>query len=349
MNVERIRYAAANQVMERSSEQGKSRACAMRSCAVRGARVKVTAPSTTANLGPGFDVFGLALDTFLDTVEIEVTSQNKIEVEVTGVDSSSVSCDSNKNTAGVVANSLVERLPTGCGLRIRVNKGIPVGKGLGSSGASAAACAFGLNRIMRLGLSSDQMIQLAAKGETASAGSPHADNVAASILGGFTIIQSYEPFHVIGLSPPTNLRVALAIPNVLTTEKKTEYARAILPKLVSIEKMVHNVGQASSMIVGILSGDLGLIGRSMIDAVVEPERAKFVPGYWKIKKSALAAGAAGVAISGAGPTMIAVVDEEKVPSIQVAEAMKEEFETEGIDCKAFASKPAKGANIVEER
>jgi homoserine kinase len=87
----------------------------------------------------------------------------------------------------------------------------------------------------------------------------------------------------------------------------------------------------------------------MIDVVVEPERAKFVPGYWKIKKSALAAGAAGVAISGAGPTMIAVVDEEKVPVIQVAEAMKEEFEAEGIDCRAFASKPAKGANIVEER
>lgn len=310
--------------------------------------VKVTAPSTTANLGPGFDVFGLAHDAFEDTLEIEVTSRENIEIEVGGVDSQCIPCDPDKNTAGFVAKCVAERLPSGYGLRIHVEKGIPVCKGLGSSGASAAACVVGLNRIMGLGLSNDQAIQLAARGEAASAGFPHADNVAASILGGFTIIRSYEPLHAIGLAPPPNLGVAVAVPDVVVAQKKTELARSVLPQSVPMEKMVHNVGQASGMIVGILSGDVGLIGRSMVDVVVEPARSKFVPSYCKVKESALAAGAAGVAISGAGPSMIAIVDENRTPTIVVAQAMKEAFEAGGVGCQAFSSKPAVGANILEE-
>jgi homoserine kinase len=309
--------------------------------------VKVVAPSTTANLGPGFDVFGLAHDAFEDILEIEVTSQGKIEIEVDEVDSECIPCDPNKNTAGFVANCVAKRLPSGWGLRIHIDKGVPVGKGLGSSGTSAAACAVGLNRIMGLGLSNDQVIQLAAKGETASAGFPHADNVAASILGGFTIIRSYEPFHAIGLAPPPSLGVALAVPDVAVAQKKTALARSVLPQSVPMEKMVHNVGQASGMIVGMLSGDIDLIGRSMIDAVVEPARAKLVPSYQKVRESALAAGAAGVAISGAGPAMIAVVDERRTPAIQVAQAMKEAFEAGEVGCRAFSSKPARGAYFVE--
>lgn len=311
--------------------------------------VEVNVPSTTANLGPGFDVFGLAHDAFVDSVRIEIAWGGYVDVDVVGVDAQSVSRDVDKNTAGIVASAFMKKLPRGCGLRLRIMKRIPVGKGLGSSGASAAACVFGLNRLLGLGLSNNEMIQLAADGEVASAGCAHADNVAASVLGGFTIIQSYDPFHAIGLWPPETLRVAVAVPELTIVEKKTAYARAMLPKLISMEKMVRNVGHASSMIVGILTGDLNLLGRSMMDAVVEPERAKLIPGYWKVKKEALGAGAEGVAISGAGPTMIAIVDEKSAAAIQVAEAMKEAFEDEGIACNALASKPTKGANIVEER
>ncbi len=189
--------------------------------------VEVNVPSTTANLGPGFDVFGLAHNAFVDSVKIEVVCGNSVDVEVVGVDSESVSSEVDKNTAGIVASALVKKLPSGYGLRLRITKRIPVGGiGLGSSGASAAACVFGLNRLLNLRLSNNQMIQLAADGEMASAGSAHADNVAASVLGGFTIIQSYEPFHVIGLSPPENLRVAVAMPEVSIGEKKTAYTRA---------------------------------------------------------------------------------------------------------------------------
>jgi len=311
--------------------------------------VEVNVPSTTANLGPGFDVFGLAHDAFVDSVKIEIVTGCNLDVEVVGVDARAVSRDVDKNTAGIVASYFLKKLRPGCGLRLRITKRIPVGKGLGSSGASAAACVFGLNHLLDLHLSNNQMIQLAAEGEVASAGSAHADNVAASVLGGFTIIQSYDPFYAIGLVPPSALRVAVAVPELSMGEKKTAYARAILPKQIAMDKMVRNVGHASSMIVGILTGDLDLLGRSMMDTVVEPERAKLIPGYWRVKKEALLAGAEGVAISGAGPTMIAIVDERTAAPIQVAEVMKEAFEAEGIACSALASKPTKGANIVEER
>jgi len=335
-------WPAAQGILEEAVGRNRSNVAANES-------IEVNVPSTTANLGPGFDVFGLAHDAFVDTVMVEVVSGGKIDVDVVGVDSRSVSCNLEKNTAGIVANSVTNHLPAGCGLRLRIVKRIPVGKGLGSSGASAAACVFGLNRLLGLNLSNDQMIQLAAYGEVASAGSAHADNVAASLLGGFTIIQSYDPFRVIGLSPPENLRIAVAIPELSNGDRKTAQARAALPKLVPMEKMVHNVGHASSMIVGVLTGDLKLIGRSMTDAIVEPERAKMIPGYWKVREKALAAGAAGVAISGAGPTMIAIMDEQHIAAVQVAEAMKEGFEEEGIKCKACASKPTKGATIVSEK
>lgn len=311
--------------------------------------VKVVAPSTTANLGPGFDVFGLAHSTFDDVLEIELTSQGEIEVEVTGIGSEHISCDINGNSAGLVAKIAAEKSLADRGLKIHIQKGIPVSKGLGSSGASAAGCIVGLNRLLELGLSNDQMIQLAAEGEVASAGSPHADNVAASVLGGFTIVQSYEPFHAIKLAPPSNLGVALAVPDAKEVEKKTKAARAVLPASVPMKNVIHNIGHASTMIVGLLSGDLALFGRGMVDSVVEPVRAKLLPCYSSVRQRALAAGAVGVAISGAGPTVISIVDERAVASIHVAQAMKEAFNSEGIACEAFASKPTCGAHIVEER
>jgi len=309
--------------------------------------VRVVAPSTSANLGPGFDVFGLAHDAFKDALEIEVTGRGKIEVEVSGVDSEFVPSEPDMNTAGFVAECLAERLPSPYGLRIKIEKGIPVGKGLGSSGASAAACVVGLNWIMGLGLSNDQAIQLAARGEARSAGFPHADNVAASVLGGFTIVRSYEPFHAIGLAPPPNLGVALAVPDAVVAQKKTALARSVLPQSVPMGKMVYNIGQASGIIVGMLSGDIDLIGRSMTDAVVEPARARLVPCYREVRENALAAGAAGVAISGAGPAMIAFVDERRTPAIRVAQAMKEAFEAGGVGCLVSSSRPAEGAKVVE--
>ena len=152
----------------------------------------VKAPATTANLGPGFDVFGMALENPSDKVTIAPLSKG-IEIKVSGLAADTIPTNPEKNTAGVVAKQILEESSLKTGLMIKLEKGILPSVGLGSSAASAAAVAFGSNRLFNLELDDEQLIRLAAKGEVASAGFEHADNVSAAIYGGFIIIKSYSP------------------------------------------------------------------------------------------------------------------------------------------------------------
>jgi len=303
------------------------------------------APATTANLGPGFDVFGLALNVFHDLVEVNLTDAG-ITITASGKYAGMMPTAPERNTAGVVAKLILDKTKANTGVEIKVDKGIKPGCGLGSSGASAAAVAVALDHLLGTCYSKMELISLAAQGESASAGFPHADNVAAAILGGFTIIRSYDPLDVISLKVPKNLEVAVAIPEVPMPPKKTEQARAILPDKVPLSKMVYNVGHASTLVAGLAQSDINLIGKGMSDCVVEPVRARLIPGYEKVRRSALDAGAAGAAISGAGPTMIAVVDADKMDTANVAEAMKEAFEQEGLKAEAYRAKPTGGVKIL---
>lgn len=270
-----------------------------------------------------------------------------IEIKVSGLSADTISADPEKNTAGVVAKQILEDFSLRKGLVINIEKGILPSIGLGSSAASAAAVAFGLNHLFNLELDHKQLIRLAAKGEIASAGFEHADNVSAAILGGFIIIKSLNPLEVIRLESPPNLEVCVAIPKVPRLSKKTEKARSVLPKVVSIEKLVKNVGNAATMAAGFATGDVDLIGKSMLDAVVEPARAFLIVGYEEVKEKALKAGACGVAISGAGPAMIAVVNTDKADTFKVAKAMEEGFKSAGVSANSIRTKPGKGISLLE--
>jgi len=308
-------------------------------------KVIVRAPASIANLGPGFDVFGLALENPYDMVTITSISEG-IRIEVNGI-SEGIPADPSKNTAGVVAEYILRNFSLKSGVYIRIDKGIPPGSGLGSSAASAAAVAFGLSKMFDLKLDYEQLICISAKGEVASAGFEHADNVSAAICGDFVIIRSYNPLEVIRLRTPPNMGVCVAVPKIPTSPKKTEKARSILPTAVTLEKLVHNVGHAASMAVGFALGDVKLIGRSMCDAVVEPVRASMIPGYQFVKDAAMKAGACGVAIGGAGPSMIAIVDEKDSVSSEVIKAMREGFKKAGVEAEAFFTKPGKGVSLLE--
>jgi homoserine kinase len=144
------------------------------------------------------------------------------------------------------------------------------------------------------------------------------------------------------------MAIALAIPKTPIVERKTQKARKILPRAVPIRGLVHNVGHASSIVAGILLGDVEMIGVGMDDVIVEPVRSKLIPGYNNVKESALKAGASGVAISGAGNTLIAIVNEFKVAASKVADSMEDAFKNEGIECEIVASKPSKGASVIED-
>jgi homoserine kinase len=309
--------------------------------------VTVTAPCTTANLGPGFDVFALALEAFHDTVHLEISPRGLI-LEMVGPGSEGVPTNPELNSAGLVAKALLSRWTKDIGIKIRIEKGIPVGKGLGSSAASAAATAVGLEHVLGLHLTTNEIVQVAAQGEIASSSVPHPDNVAAAVLGGFTFVQSLSPFLAVGLSPPQRLEVAITIPEVSTPPNKTRIARTLLPDMVPLGKVAQNVGSAATIIAGILREDIGLVGKGMVDVIVEPARERSIPGYARIRKAALEAGAEGVAISGAGPSMIAIVDNAKVQASSVAEAMKNALKAIGVESIAITSRPAQGAVIIAE-
>ena len=311
-------------------------------------QVPVIAPATSANLGPGFDVFGLALEYPTDKVTLTLGADKAVRIKVSGVQAETISTLPVRNTAGVVANFMIQEFSLEAGVTIRIEKGIWPSKGLGSSAASASAVAFGLNKMFDLNLNNKQLVGLAAKGEVASAGSEHADNVSATICGGFVILKSYNPLEIVNLKPPEDMEVCAAFPHMITPPHKTEKARSVVPKMIPIEKMVRNVGNAAAMVSGFASGDVDLIGRSMSDAVVEPARASMIPGYLKVKENALKAGACGVTISGAGPAMLAVVNKKSGDSAKVAVAMKEGFKSAGFEATAFATRPGRGVYLVEK-
>jgi homoserine kinase len=308
--------------------------------------VTVKAPATTANLGPGFDVFGLALEQPNDKVTLALIPES-VKIEVSGLSAETIPTAPEKNTAGVVANQMLKEFLLKTGVQIKIEKGILPGMGLGSSAASAAAVAYGLNRLFSLKLDNKELIRLAAKGEVASAGFEHADNVSAAICGDFVIVKSYNPLEIVNLKSPPDMEVCVAFPHVRTPMSKTEKARLVLSKLVPMEKLVQNVGWAAAMASGFAIRDVDLIGKSMLDAIVEPARAFLIPGYQQVRENALDAGACGVAISGAGPAMIAIVNKKKADSSKIANAMKEGFKSAGLNATAFATKPGGGVCLLE--
>lgn len=305
----------------------------------------VIAPATTANLGPGFDVFGLALKQPHDKVTLTVIPRG-IEVEVQGLSAASFTLP-RKNTSRVVAQQIMKEFGLKTGIKIRIDRGIMPGVGLGSSAASATAVAYGLNFLFKLRLDNNELVRFAAKGEAASAGYGHADNVSAAIYGGFVIVRSYDPLEIVHFEAPEELEICIAYPQVAAFARKTEKARSVVPKRISIDKLVHNVGSAAAVASGFASGNVDLIGDSMSDAVVEPERAASIPGFRKVKEDAIKAGASGVTISGAGPAMMAIVNKRKTNAPKVAEAMKNAFESTGLTATAFVTVAGRGARVLE--
>jgi homoserine kinase len=307
----------------------------------------VKAPATSANIGSGFDVFGLALEKPSDKVTMVQTTAG-VKIQVFGFSAETISAVPEKNTAGVVANLMLQEFSLKTGLSITIEKGIWPSKGLGSSAASAAAVAYGLNHMFNLNLSNEQLVQFAAKGEVASAGYEHADNVSAAVFGDFVIVKSYNPMEIICLKAPSDMECCVAFPHINTPTNKTEKARLVVPRTVPLEKLIYNIGQAAAMASGFATGDVELIGKSMHDYIIEPARAFLIPGYLKVKENALNAGACGVTISGAGPAMIAVVNKKQNVAAKVAVAMKEGFKSAGCEATAFATKPGKGVCIIEK-
>jgi homoserine kinase len=303
--------------------------------------VRVFAPASASNLGPGFDVLGLALGSPGDVVAAELIEGEGVEIaEVTG-DGGLLTTSPTENVAGVAAQSVLSDLvarglcgPAGSrGVRLRVHKQMPLASGLGSSAASSVAGAMAVNELLGRPLSRRELLVHALAGERAASGSTHADNAAPCLLGGFVLIRGYEPLEVIDLPVPPALRVSVVHPHCRV---ETAKARALLRGHgFSIEEAVANLGNLGALIVGLYREDLELIGRSIEDRMVEPLRMSLIPGYQRVKDAARRAGALGCSISGSGPSVFAFTDSD-VSAARVAAAMRDAFrESAGLDSDSF--------------
>ncbi len=303
---------------------------------------------STANLGAGFDTFGLALDKYSDTVRIRLTQNRKIRIILRGAQAHELPNEARANSAGPPSITLLRKARSKKGLVIRIDKGVPQGLGLGSSGATAAACTKTLNHLLRLNLSNDEMVQVASIGEKAVAGTAHADNVGASLLGGFVIVYGKQ-VRTISMKPPTSLRVVVATPRLVSGDSKTRKARKLVPNQIETRSAILNIGRASAIVSGFAQGNVQMIGTGMEDEIAEPYREILIPGYRDVRRMAIDAGAAGVAISGAGPSLIALVNAANHDARGIAQAMVRGFSDNNVRSSWFIARPAPGARLIESR
>ena len=299
-------------------------------------RVRVFAPATVSNLGPGFDVLGLALQQPGDVVEAELHDEPGVQiVTVTGA-GDALTTDPTRNVVGIAAADVLRRLQdqglaasgqnqgprTGVGVRLWLHKQMPLASGLGSSAASSVAGALAVNELFGGGLSRRELVASALEGERAASGAPHADNAAPSLLGGIVLIRSYDPLELVSLPIPPELRVVVVHPHC---EVATASARALVSeRRYELGDVVANLGNVGALISALHQNDLELFGRSIRDRLVEPVRAGLIPGFQQVKDAALAAGALGCSISGSGPSVFAFSGSDTGAS-RVAAAMRDAF------------------------
>lgn len=297
--------------------------------------MKVRAYCSSANLGAGFDIAAVALDAFYDEVEVSTKPGNgRIITEFYGPYSQNISPED--NTALLGARLLLTMSNVSVDVYIKVWKGIPLGLGLGGSGATAVATVKALS--LELGLKVDDMrlALIAGLAEKAAAGSPHYDNVTASLLGGLVIIYSLNPLKVLRFYPEGYF--VLGVPHVKTPPRKTEIMRTIIPRMLSLEMLPPSLGRMAAFVAGLYTNSLELIGSSMTDDIIEPVRALMIPAYEKLKKYVKEAGAFGFTISGAGPSVIALTDEAHLKN--VVSAMSKAYIEENIEADIVPAKPA---------
>ncbi len=308
-------------------------------------RVVVSAPATIGNIGPGFDVLGLAVKGLVDTVEAVRTGSG---VTIIGVESPrsgvELSTEADENTAGIAARETLSLLGVDGGVELKLHKGLPLGSGLGSSAASAAAGAFAVNCLYGNELTKEELILPATRAEAEVSGGFFADNTAPSLLGGATLTRSCLPLDVTRIGSIQDLIIVLVTPELVILTKE---ARAMLPPTVPMEDFVFNMANTSLITAAFAKNDYSLFARSLNDNVIEPVRAKLIEGFDEVKENALKAGADGVAISGSGPTVFAITNQRSRARF-IEDAMLRSFQAHGIKADGVITEvDPDGAKMVE--
>jgi len=282
------------------------------------ARAEAYAPASMGNVGAGFDILGLAFVEPGDIVEVVPREAKGAVMKAIDGDGGQLPLDADQNTASVAANSLLKLIDAPCGVEITLHKDLPLASGLGSSSASAVAAVVATNALFGNPVEREKLLPACLEGEAIVSGY-HADNVGPSLLGGITLITGTHVDEIHRLPVPEDLYFALVTPDIAV---KTSEARAVLPHKVPLRSMVLQTAAVARLVDALHREDIEALAAAMeSDIVIEPARAHLMPYLADIRAESKRAGAHGVVISGAGPTLCAVCDSEEIAH-RVSEVMK---------------------------
>ena len=286
--------------------------------------IKIKSPATVANLVCGFDVLGLALNEPYDSMQLKLIDEPS--VYITNKDDFNLPTEPEKNVAGVVLLSIMEKMDNKFGFELEIEKQIMPGSGIGSSAASAAGAAYAANQLLKNIFSKEEMVQFAMNGEKLASGVKHADNIAPAIYGGITLIRCIHPLDIVSIDAPP-LFVTVVHPQI---EVRTSDARQILKQQVLLKDAIKQWGNVAGLVAGFIKSDYDLIGRSLEDVIIEPIRSILIPGFDEVKTKCKEAGALGGGISGSGPSIF-MLSKDEITARNVETEMKDIYNKIGID------------------
>lgn len=295
-------------------------------------KIRIFCPATIANVSCGFDVLGLCLDSVGDEMIIRKSPEKG--VRILKIEGQELPLETENNVAGVAVLEMLKSVETDFGFEIEIVKRIKPGSGIGSSAASSAGAVYGVNKLLGEPFTLKELIPFAMEGEKLASGALHADNVSPALLGGFTLVRSYDPLDVISLPTPGELYASILHPQI---EVKTADARSVLKQNVTLKTAIKQWGNLGGLISGLYTEDYNLISRCLHDDIVEPLRSVLIPAFDEVKEATLKAGALGSGISGSGPSIFALSRGEATAK-KVAAAMKEVYEQINLEYDIHVSK-----------
>lgn len=289
-------------------------------------RATAFAPASVGNVAIGFDILGFCVDALGD--KVTVTRKEKPGVTISAVRGvvGDLPLDPEKNTAGRALIALYDALKPPFGFEMEIEKGIPLGSGLGGSAASAVGAVVAANALLPQPCTKLELLKFAMQGEAVASGSLHVDNIAPSLFGGLVLTVGIDSPRVKQIPVPNGVRAVILHPHMFLSTKQ---ARAILRRTVEMSDFVWQTANLAGFISGCYTNDLDMIHASFDDVVIEPQRQALIPGFPDVRKASMEAGALGCSISGAGPTMFAWALEKH--ALAVRDAMKGEFAKRNIE------------------
>ena len=289
------------------------------------------APATVSNVAVGFDILGFAVEAAGDEVTLTLTEGQTVRIteiiDTTGtLAPDAIPLDPAQNTATVGLLKLIEDRRPGFGFNVSVRKGIALGSGMGGSAASAVAALVAANSLLEEPLPQETLLAYALAAEVVACGASHPDNAAPSLFGGLTLVVSADPVRCVRLPVPRGLLSVLVHPHVRVD---TRDSRAVLRPTVPLADHVRQSARLAGLVAACYTDDVELLRTCLDDIVIEPQRAALIPGFARVKAAALEAGALGASISGSGPSVFALVNDEEVGE-RARAAMAEAFKSSGV-------------------